>query len=232
MTTKIETPKLKKQRQTSKNYSSEEQRFFELRHYEREASKNGFKCIVGVDEAGRGPLAGPVVAAACFLPDGILLKKVDDSKKLTKEVREELFIEITQNPSIIYGIGIVDNNTIDEINIYQATILAMKRAIDALACKPDHLLIDGLPLPGFDISSSGIVNGDGKSASIAAASILAKVTRDKIMIDYHEQWPHYNFKENKGYATKFHLSVIESHGVCPIHRISWKPFQAPLLESN
>lgn len=229
---KIETPKLKKHPQTSKTKRSEKQRFHELRHYEREASLKGFKCIVGIDEAGRGPLAGPVVAAACLLPDGIILKKIDDSKKLTKEVREELFSQIIDNPSIIYGIGIVDNQTIDEINIYQATILAMKRALEALPCTPDHLLIDGLPLPGFDTPFSAIVNGDGKSASIAAASIIAKVTRDKIMTDYHEQWPQYNFKDNKGYATKFHLSVIQTYGVCPIHRVSWKPFQTPALESN
>lgn len=208
-----------------------DQRFHELRHYEREAFHQGFKCVVGVDEAGRGPLAGPVVAAACLLPEDIVLTDLNDSKKLSKTTRERLFKEIQSTPSIVYGIGIVDSQTIDQINIYQATILAMKKAIESMPLSPDHLLIDGLPIQGFEIPSTAIVEGDSKSASIAAASILAKVTRDAIMEEYHHQWPLYKFKDNKGYGTKAHLDAISTFGVCPIHRISWKPFQSILKQS-
>ncbi len=190
--------------------------------YEKKAQEKGYHLIAGVDEAGRGPLAGPVVAAACLLPFDLLIPKVNDSKKLTAKVRAELFDFLTHHPDIRYGIGVIDAAEIDKINIYQATIQAMKKAIEHLSTQPDYLLIDGLELFDFAIKNEKIIKGDQKSQSIAAASIIAKEYRDQLMASYHLQWPVYQFDRHKGYGTLAHRQSIEKYGFCPIHRRSFK----------
>jgi len=196
--------------------------------YEKQLTEQGFKKIAGIDEAGRGPLAGPVVAAACILPQGLLFEKLNDSKQLSEKEREILFTAITTSPGSIYGIGIVDVETIDQINILRATHLAMQRAVAALSEKPDYLLIDGNQLPFFEIPREGVIKGDAKSVSIAAASVLAKVTRDRIMTELDAQWPEYGFKQHKGYGTGKHTQAIQKWGVCPIHRRSFEPIKSML----
>jgi ribonuclease HII len=189
----------------------------------------GFVRIAGLDEAGRGPLAGPVVAAACILPSGTFFPQLNDSKKLTPKQRETLYAEITSCSKLLYGIGIIDEKTIDSVNILQATFLAMRKAVEALSIKPDYILIDGNQVPPFDIPSESIVQGDGLSISIAAASILAKVTRDKIMMELDEKYPKYGFKQHKGYGTGQHLEAIQAYGPCPIHRKSFDPIKSMLF---
>jgi ribonuclease HII len=196
--------------------------------HEQRIRAEGFVRIAGVDEAGRGPLAGPVVAAACILPTGVFFKDLNDSKQLSAQVRERLYSEITRCPNLIFGIGIVDEKTIDQINILQATFLAMRRAVEALLTLPDYLLIDGNQLPKFNIPTKSLIHGDALSVSIAAASVLAKVTRDRIMEKMDEEWPHYGFKQHKGYATEQHLEAIFRHGPCPIHRESFDPIRTLL----
>jgi ribonuclease HII len=186
----------------------------------------GYQRIAGVDEAGRGPLAGPVVAAACVIPEGLFIAGVNDSKQLQPSHREELYNQILSNEAIDYGIGIVDAATIDQINILRATFEAMRAAIAALKTEPDYLLVDGLHLPTEKIAGLAIVEGDGKSQSIAAASILAKVTRDRIMVQFHEQWPLYGFSQHKGYGTQEHVEAIHRYGPCPIHRMSFEPIKS------
>ncbi|MCE2982301.1 MAG: ribonuclease HII [Parachlamydia sp.] len=190
--------------------------------YEKDNFLKGYRCIAGIDEAGRGPLAGPVVAAACILPVDKIIPRVDDSKKLTPAIREELFLKITSDSSIVYGIGIVEPEEIDSINIYQATIQAMLQAVGNLSVSPDLLLVDGMALKN-EIPSIKIIKGDQHSQSIAAASILAKVTRDRLMVEYHEIWPHYGFGRHKGYGTPEHLEALSTHGPCPKHRQSFEP---------
>lgn len=196
--------------------------------YEMEAESKGFTLIAGVDEAGRGPLAGPVVAAACYIPSNIYLPGIDDSKKLTELQREKLFETIVGDSRIIYGVGIIDSQTIDEINIYQATIKAMQMAVDKMAIKPDCLLVDGLKLPYPDVYVEKIISGDSLSQSIAAASVIAKVTRDKLMVEFHMQWPHYGFDRHKGYGTDRHTDALREHGPCPIHRKTFEPIKSML----
>ncbi|MCB1113182.1 MAG: ribonuclease HII [Chlamydiia bacterium] len=178
----------------------------------------GFPNIAGIDEAGRGPLAGPVVASACMLPKGLYFDGVNDSKKLTEAKREALFEEITQHPEVVYGVGVISSDEIDRVNILQATILAMLDAVRALDPKPDYLLVDGLKLNYPGIPSDKIIKGDQISHSIAAASIIAKVTRDRLMQTFHEQYPEYDFLRHKGYGTKSHREAIKNYGICPIHR--------------
>jgi len=193
-----------------------------LMAYERKALHNGFKLIAGLDEAGRGPLAGPVVAAVCILPSNLFIPKINDSKKLNASTRVQLFDIIINHPEVQYGIGIVDAMEIDRINIFQATIQAMLNAIEQLKVPPDYLLVDGLKLPHQTIPGEKIIKGDQLSQSIAAASIIAKETRDRLMMQYHEQWPHYHFDRHKGYGTQLHREALEKHGLCPIHRRSFK----------
>lgn len=196
--------------------------------HEHRLAALGYQRIAGVDEAGRGPLAGPVVAAACILPPGTLFENLNDSKQLTPEERQRLFDAITSTPHLVYGIGIADVETIDRINILHATFLAMRKAVDALPSSPDYLLIDGNQIPYFVIPTEAIVQGDAASISIAAASILAKVTRDKILHDLDAQYPQYGFKQHKGYATEQHLQAIAQFGPCPIHRKSFDPVRSLL----
>lgn len=201
----------------------EHKRLLQLTSYEQEARSQGFKSIAGIDEAGRGPLAGPVVAAACIIPDGLYFRHVNDSKQLTADMRDSLFSEITNHPDVVFGIGVVCQKEIDLVNIYQATIIAMLHAVAALAIHPDYLLVDGLKLPHPMIPSLKIIKGDTLSQSIAAASVIAKVTRDRLMHDYNAQWPQYGFKQHKGYATPQHLEAISVHGPCPLHRFTFSP---------
>lgn len=186
----------------------------------------GLSFVSGVDEAGRGPLAGPVVAAAVILPKNIFIDGVNDSKKLTEKKRNILFEKIKQT-SVSYGIGIVDSKIIDEINILQATFLAMKKALEQLTVKTNLVLIDGNhTIPNLKITQQAIVSGDAKSACIACASIIAKVTRDNMMLEYAKQYPQYNFEKHKGYGTKAHLEAIKQYGPCPIHRMTFAPLNS------
>lgn len=182
----------------------------------------GFARIAGVDEAGRGPLAGPVVAAAVILPAGQWIEDVDDSKKLTAAKREELF-DAVQREAVSVGIGIVDHRVIDEINILQATIQAMRKAVDTLTVKPDLILADGNCFSHENLPFENIIDGDALCYSIAAASIIAKVTRDRLMLELDTQYPLYGFARHKGYATKEHLEALKNFGMCEIHRKSFKP---------
>lgn len=197
--------------------------------FENAARSQGYKYIAGVDEAGRGPLAGPVVAAACHLPEGVMLDGVDDSKKLTPAKRAELFERITRNPSILYGVGVIDAQIIDQINILRATFEAMLIAVAQMAQKPDYLLVDGHMLPKTSIPAKAIVKGDSLSISIATASIIAKETRDALMNQYHELWPVYGFNKHKGYGTQQHLLALEKYGPCPIHRVTFEPIKTMML---
>lgn len=198
------------------------QRLETLTEYEQRARTKGYQLIAGVDEAGRGPLAGPVVAAACIIPEGVYFKGINDSKQLSPEQRERLYEAIRQNPDILSGIGVVDAILIDQVNILQATFYAMVAAVAALKKKPDYLLVDGPYLPNFDIPAEGIVEGDTFSQSIMAAAIIAKCTRDQMMIKFDEQWPEYGFKRHKGYGTKEHLAALQLHGPCSIHRQTFR----------
>ncbi len=184
---------------------------------ENEYREKGFNIICGVDEAGRGPLAGPVYAAAVILPSDCVIEGLNDSKKLTEKKREALFDEIKEK-ALAYGIASADEKEIDEINILNATFLAMKRAINSLSVKPDLALIDGNQKPHTDIEEVTVIKGDAKSMSIAAASVLAKVSRDRFMLEMAEKYPQYEFARHKGYGTKLHYEKIAQYGVCDIHR--------------
>ena len=188
--------------------------------FEQKYTDQGYQLICGVDEAGRGPLAGPVCAAAVILPVGIEIPGLNDSKKLTDKKRRELFPIICEK-AVAYGIAFADHTEIDEINILQATYLAMERAINGLSVKPDFALIDGNRAKDFGIPLETVVGGDGRSASIAAASVLAKVTRDDYMLKLAEEYPYYGFDIHKGYGTKAHYAALTEHGPCPIHRMTF-----------
>jgi len=193
----------------------------ELWKFENEARSQGFTQIAGVDEAGRGPLAGPVVSGAVILPEDFDVPGINDSKKLTPRKRDKLYDQIREG-AIAVGVGIVDNLQIDKINILQAALLSMAQAAGKLSPAPDFLLIDGTFTTPTDISQKAIPKGDSLSISIAAASIIAKVTRDRLMADYHDRYPDYGFDRHKGYPTKAHKEAIARHGVSPIHRLTFK----------
>ena len=192
--------------------------------YEKDLYKQGLTLIAGVDEVGRGPLAGPVVAAAVILPQGCKIKGLNDSKKIPKKKHLEIF-QAVQDQALSIGIGIIDNQVIDQVNIYEATKLAMKEAISQLSLQPQHLLIDAMKLD-LPISQTSIIKGDANSLSIAAASIIAKVTRDELMKDYGQQFPGYDFTANAGYGTAKHLEGLTKLGVTPIHRTSFEPVKS------
>ena len=199
----------------------EEERLIELSKFEKEYFEKGYNLIAGIDEAGRGPLAGPVVAAAVILPKGCLIEGVNDSKKLSEKKREKLYDDIIEN-AIAWGVGIKDNNVIDEINILEATRLAMHEAIENLQVKPDFIFIDAEKKVDTDkIPYLPIIKGDALSISIAAASIIAKVTRDRMMREYDEIYPQYGFSGHKGYGTAKHIAAIKEYGPCILHRKSF-----------
>lgn len=191
--------------------------------YEKRAYDEGATLVAGVDEAGRGPLAGPVVAAAAILPREFRHKTLNDSKQLLPEQREEIFAELTLNPEIRWAVGISEVEVIDTYNILRATHRAMVLALDALPVRPDFVLVDGLPVKAIRIRQRAIVGGDAKSFSIAAASVIAKVTRDRLMLKLHDQFPQYNFAQHKGYGTPEHLAALAQHGASPVHRRSFAP---------
>ena len=188
--------------------------------FEKEALAKGYKSVCGVDEAGRGPLAGPVCAAAVILPEGVIIDGVNDSKKLSEKKRESLF-DVIREQALSYAIAYATVDEIEEINILNATMLAMRRAIDGLDIKADYAMIDGNKIPPIDIDAECIVKGDAKSMSIACASILAKVSRDRLLYKYAEEYPMYGFDKHKGYGTKVHREAILKYGPCPYHRKSF-----------
>jgi len=188
--------------------------------FEKEVLAKGYKSVCGVDEAGRGPLAGPVCAAAVILPEGVIIDGVNDSKKLSEKKRESLF-DVIREQALSYSIAYATVDEIEEINILNATMLAMRRAIDGLDIKADYAMIDGNKIPPIDIDAECIVKGDAKSMSIACASILAKVSRDRLLYKYAEEYPMYGFDKHKGYGTKVHREAILKYGPCPYHRKSF-----------
>lgn len=188
--------------------------------YEKNAKLKGYTAICGVDEAGRGPLAGSVCAAAVILPDNTIIEGVNDSKKLSEKKREALF-DVIKSTALSYCIAYATVEEIEEINILNATMLAMKRAVEGLEIKADFAMIDGNRLPDLSIACDYIIKGDAKSMSIAAASILAKVSRDRLLYEYAKEYPQYQFDKHKGYGTKAHIEAIREYGPCPYHRLSF-----------
>ncbi len=185
--------------------------------YENNARTQGYQVICGIDEAGRGPLAGPVFAAAVILPENADIPGLNDSKKLSEKKREELYPLITET-AVSWSVGFATEQEIDEINILQATFLAMKRACDGLNTRPDYALVDGNRMPRLGVSTETIIKGDALSASIAAASILAKVSRDRLMVEIDQIYPEYQFSKHKGYGTELHRELLHQYGPCPVHR--------------
>lgn len=200
-------------------YENECKRLATMKEFENKYGDE-FSCICGIDEAGRGPLAGPVVAGAVVLPRECEILYLNDSKKLSAKRRDELFDEIKEK-AVAYGIGMSSPGRIDEINILQATYEAMAHAVEDLGVVPDLLLNDAVTIPQIHIKQVGIIKGDARSVSIAAASIMAKVTRDRLMVEYAELYPEYGFEGHKGYGSAMHIAAIKEHGPCPIHRMSF-----------
>lgn len=201
-------------------FQKEQLRLETMLQFERECYKQGYPLVAGIDEVGRGPLAGPVVTATVILPENCKIEFINDSKKLSAKKREELYSIICQK-AISYGIGVVSSERIDKINILQATYEAMREAINNLSVTPQFLLVDAVHIPNITIPQRGIIGGDGKSISIAAASILAKVTRDKMMKEFAALYPEYAFEKNKGYGSEEHIHAIKQYGLCAIHRKSF-----------
>ncbi|EAE8347468.1 ribonuclease HII [Listeria monocytogenes] len=199
----------------------------EMTQHETELFQQGYKYIAGVDEVGRGPIAGPVVAAAVILPTNFSVVGINDSKQLSEAKRDALF-ETIKTEAIAIGVGIIEHDVIDQVNIYEATKLAMRKALDQLKPEPDFVLIDAMPLRYTEAELS-LIKGDTKSISIAAASIIAKVTRDRLMQMYDEKYPGYDFANNMGYGTKKHLLGLDTIGICPIHRMSFSPVKEAKL---
>jgi ribonuclease HII len=203
----------------------EKERLIKMTEFERKCYEHGYKMVAGVDEVGRGPLAGPVVAAAVILGEDVLIPGVNDSKKLSEQKREYLYEEI-KSKALSCSIGIVSEKIIDEINILNATYMAMKQALEGLSVKPEYILLDAVTLKDVDIPQKGMIKGDSLSLSIAAASIIAKVERDRIISGYDEVYPNFNFSRHKGYGTSEHIECIKKYGLLPIHRRSFtKNFQ-------
>lgn len=211
---------IEKYRKKKEAYDQEVLRYHAMCSYEIKGYEDGVQFIAGIDEVGRGPLAGPVVTAAVILPNNIFIPKLNDSKKLSAKLRDELF-EIIHEKAIAIGIGIRNEQCIDEINILNATKEAMKDAIYALNPQPDLLLIDAVKLDDVKIKQKNIISGDALSVSIAAASIIAKVTRDRMIEEMEGLYPQYGFAKHKGYGTREHIDAIKKYGICPIHRISF-----------
>lgn len=209
----------------------EEQRLLAMFRYEREAEVEGLDIVAGVDEAGRGPLAGPVSVAAVILPKGLLLPHLNDSKKISAAVRDRLYDEIMEKAVCVKHV-FVDEKTIDRVNILQATMNGMYEAVFGLTPQPQKVLLDAVELTGLPMPSLPIIKGDSKSASIAAASIIAKVSRDRLMDQYDKQYPEYGFAAHKGYGTSQHIAAIRKYGPCPIHRVSFEPIKSVVEAEN
>ena len=204
--------------------AAEDERLETMLRYEREAYNQGFQVLAGIDEVGRGPLAGPVVAAAVILPKGCKIKHLNDSKKIPKSKHEAIYNEIIEH-AVVVGVGVKDAAVIDQVNIYEATKLAMLEALGQLSQEPEHLLIDAMKLD-TPIPQTSIIKGDANSLSIAAASIVAKVTRDKMMADYDKEFSGYGFAKNAGYGTSEHLVGLNKLGITPIHRKTFEPIKS------
>jgi len=211
---------LKKYNRKKENREREESRLRRMLAEEELLSKKGFKAVAGVDEAGRGPLAGPVIAAAVILKPGVMINDLKDSKQLSTRAREKIFEQVVLN-ALCYGIGSASREEIDRLNIYAASMLAMRRALERLAVKPDYVLVDGFPIRECPFEQKAIKGGDNLSLSIAAASVLAKVSRDQMMLDLHQKHPRYGFDRNMGYGTAEHREAISRYGPCPEHRRSF-----------
>ena len=192
--------------------------------FEKKLVESGYKYIAGVDEAGRGPLAGPVVAAAVILPEKFSCDQLNDSKKLSPSKREKIYNELMNvNSKVISAFAVIDEGVIDQINILRATHMAMAQASSNLSIEPSFVIIDGMPIKDFPFNNESIIKGDSKSLSIAAASVIAKVERDRIMLNYSKKYPEYKFEKHKGYGTKLHLDALKKFGPCKIHRKSFAP---------
>lgn len=202
----------------------------DLYQYEKELWKNGINLIAGMDEVGRGPLIGPVVTACVILPKDFVLEGLTDSKKLSEKKREEFYDYIMEH-AISVGIGMMDEKVIDEVNIYEATKLAMYQAVEKSKVKPEHVLIDAMKLDKLEMPSTSIIKGDAKSISIAAASVIAKVTRDRMMIELDKKYPMYGFKSHKGYPTKKHIEAIKEYGLIDGYRKTFKPISEMIKDS-
>ena len=205
---------------------SERARLRQMLQYEAQMQTQGHRLIAGIDEAGRGPLAGPVIAAACILPMNAYFPSLNDSKLLSPAQRERLFCKLTTHEGVYFGVGLVDIEEIDLLNIYQATLCAMKKAVEALPFEPDCFLVDGMPFSWKGKPALKIIKGDRLSQSIAAASIIAKVTRDQLMVKYGKEFPEYGFESHKGYGTPQHLKALHFHGPTRIHRRSFEPVRS------
>jgi ribonuclease HII len=204
----------------------------DLFSFDKNYCDKGFKLLAGIDEAGRGPLAGPVTAAAVILPQDINIPYLNDSKQLTEKKREILF-DIIKEKALAYAVSSADNAVIDEINILQATFTAMRNSVSGLNVKPELCLVDGNhKIPDLPFEQEAVIDGDAKSAAIAAASILAKVTRDRMMLEYSKQYPLYKFEKHKGYGTKVHIEALKVYGACPIHRKTFAPVKLYSGNSN
>lgn len=201
----------------------------DLYQYEKELWKNGINLIAGMDEVGRGPLIGPVVTACVILPKDFVLEGLTDSKKLSEKKREEFYDYIMEH-AISVGIGMMDEKVIDEVNIYEATKLAMYQAVEKSKVKPEHVLIDAMKLDKLEMPSTSIIKGDAKSISIAAASVIAKVTRDRMMIELDKKYPMYGFKSHKGYPTKKHIEAIKEYDLIDGYRKTFKPISEMVKE--
>lgn len=207
----------------------EHERLMRMYDYERKALAAGYKVVAGVDEAGRGPLAGPVSVAAVILPFELELPRLNDSKKLSAKVRDELYAMIKER-ALSITTALIDAKTIDHVNIYQATMNGMYDVVSALNPVPDTVLIDAMPLDNLPMAHKSIIKGDAKSASIAAASIIAKVNRDRLMDKYDKKYPEYGFANHKGYGTAEHIAALKKYGPCPIHRLSFEPIRSMIKE--
>lgn len=219
-----------KRKQTIQAELEEDFRLETMLRYEKELYSQGKTLIAGVDEVGRGPLAGPVIAAAVILPNNCKIRGLNDSKKIPKKKHREMF-QAVQDQALAIGIGIMDNHVIDQVNIYEATKLAMQEAIAQLTPQPEHLLIDAMKLD-LPISQTSIIKGDANSLSIAAASIVAKVIRDDLMAEYDQQFPGYDFTKNAGYGTAKHLEGLDRYGVTPIHRKTFEPIKSLIVDEK
>lgn len=219
-----------KRKQTIQTELEEDFRLETMLRYEKELYSQGKTLIAGVDEVGRGPLAGPVIAAAVILPNNCKIRGLNDSKKISKKKHREMF-QAVQDQALAIGIGIMDNHVIDQVNIYEATKLAMQEAIAQLTPQPEHLLIDAMKLD-LPISQTSIIKGDANSLSIAAASIVAKVIRDDLMAEYDQQFPGYDFTKNAGYGTAKHLEGLDRYGVTPIHRKTFEPIKSLIVDEK
>ena len=197
--------------------------------HEKRLRARGCAWIAGIDEAGRGPLAGPVVAAAVILPEKFRHRRLTDSKQLCENRREQIYAELTTRAEIFWAVAVAEHDEVDRLNILRASHAAMRRAVEALVQRPDHVLIDGLHVRDFPIEQTAIIDGDALSFSIAAASVIAKVTRDRLMREQDLQFPVYAFAQHKGYATPLHLERLRLHGPCPIHRRTFLPVQQALF---